>query len=174
MPDCSTTPGSVWHTSIVSTRTHFPIRRSGGGGGGSTSSAVIVRRAGYGHRAAHASAHFNPCVGGAPGAGARGVRIINQTVVLLPNHINSTKRQRLHRNVIIIQSIFNIVVRYIMQSSPPPIRGAYSLWAQLGETVHTHRTVIAGRLRQRPEMPGLCPQRPRDSAGGRHNPIAAI
>ena len=43
------------------------------GGGGGASSAVIVRGPGYGHRTAHASAHFHSCVGGAPGAGAGGV-----------------------------------------------------------------------------------------------------
>ena len=54
------------HTSIVSTRTHFPIWHSGG----STVSAVFVHVSGYGHRGAHASAHFHSCVGGAPRAGA--------------------------------------------------------------------------------------------------------
>ena len=34
MPDCSTRPGAIWHTSIVVMMTHFPIRHSGGGGGG--------------------------------------------------------------------------------------------------------------------------------------------
>ena len=36
-----------------------------GGGGGSTSSAVVVRGLGYGHCAAHTSAHFHSCIGGA-------------------------------------------------------------------------------------------------------------
>ena len=42
-----------------------PISPSGAPGG-SASSAVVVCVPGYGHCAAHASAHFNPCVGGAP------------------------------------------------------------------------------------------------------------
>ena len=49
----------------ASTRTHFPIRHSGGGGG--CLLGCCLRGPGYGHRPAHAAAHFHPYVGSAPG-----------------------------------------------------------------------------------------------------------